>query len=179
MATNTAPIEPLVIAGIRDHVTEPRHVPRGSALLVLVAALAVAGAGVAAAVLDTTVEVGPGRVLCAVLIVLWCVAAAFVSAQRADEPLAWIMVAGAAAGAAAVLGQVLLGRDLASGARDVAAAVRALGLALLPSVVLHLGLAVPDGRLRSSGQRFLAAAGYLTSLAKCFLQTGNTICNCR
>ncbi|MCJ7437193.1 MAG: hypothetical protein MUP97_05475, partial [Acidimicrobiia bacterium] len=82
MTTNLNPVEPLVIAGIRDHVKERTPAPPRSALLVIVAALLVAGAGVLAAVLDTTADVGPGRVLCAVLVVLWCVCAVVVATQR-------------------------------------------------------------------------------------------------
>lgn len=167
MATNLTPVEPLEIAGIREHVKErtPAAPRSRSAFLVVGAAVLVSAVAVYAAALDTAIAVGPGRVLCAVLIVLWCTAAAFTAVTRPGEPLSWIMVAGAAAGAATALGTTILGRDVASSGGDVAAAARALGLALLPSVVLHLGLAAPDGRLRSSGRRFLTAAGYLTSLA--------------
>ena len=165
MTTNITPVEPLVIAGIRDHVRESRHVPQGTALLVFVAALLVAGAGVAAAVLDTTSEVGPGRVLCAVLVVLWCAAAAFVATQRTGEPLPWIVLAGAAVGAAAILGETFLGRELTSGAaHDAAYAGRAFGLALLPAIGLHAVLGVPDGRLRTRGRRITTGTAYAASL---------------
>lgn len=165
MTTNITPVEPLVIAGIRDHVREPRRVPKVPTLLVVVAALLIAGASVATALVDTASEVGPGRELCAALVVLWCVAAVFIAMQRAGEPLAWVMIAGAAAGAAAVLGETYLGRALASStSRDVAFAARAFGLALLPAVALHLGLGVPDGRLRTSGRKLIVGAAYVLAL---------------
>jgi signal transduction histidine kinase len=166
VTTNLNPVEPLVIAGIRDHVKERTPTRPRSVLFVIVAALLVAGAGVLAAVLDTTADVGPGRVLCAVLVVLWCACAVVVATQRPGEPLAWIMVAGAAAGAATVLGATFVGRDLSSGtALDAAYAARAFGLALLPAVGLHAVLGMPDGRLRTQGRRITTGSSYVASLA--------------
>jgi signal transduction histidine kinase len=76
------------------------------------------------------------------------------------------MTLGAAAGALAVVGATLLGRDLSSsGARDLASLARAAGLAFLPACGLHLVLGMPDGRLVTTARRVLVALGYLASVA--------------
>ncbi len=169
MATNLTPIEPLEIAGIRDHVRDPAAKTRRrsrSALLVVAAAVLVAAAAIFSATLDTSIRIGPGRVVCVVLIVLWCACAAFVAIRRPDEPFAWLMVAGAGAGTLAVLGATLVGHGLSSsGERDAAFAARSLGLALLPAIALHAVLGIPDGRLRTQGRRILTGLAYVVSLA--------------
>ena len=136
------------------------------ALLVAPVAVVVAAAAVWAAVVDSSAPVGPGRVLCSALVIAWCVAAVLVALQRPTEPLPFVMTLGAAAGALAVVGATLLGRDLSSsGARDLASLARAAGLAFLPACGLHLVLGMPDGRLVTTARRVLVALGYLASLA--------------
>ena len=49
-------------------------------------------------------------------------------------------------------------------ARDLEAAGRALGLAAVPAVGLHVGLGLPDGRLRSRPRRAVVAVGYAAAL---------------
>ena len=164
MATSLEPIEPLQIAGIREHVRERRPRPPARSLLVVPFAVVVAAAAVWAAVVDTTAPVGPGRVLCASLVIVWCVAAALVAWLRPGEPLPFVMTLGAAMGALAVVGAAALGRDLSSsGARDAAALARAAGVAFLPACALHLTLGLPDGRLHATGRRVLVAIGYVAS----------------
>ena len=166
MATSLEPIEPLQIAGIREHVRARRARPPARALLVAPVAVVVAAAAVWAAVVDSSAPVGPGRVLCSALVIVWCVAAVLVALQRPTEPLPFVMTLGAAAGALAVVGATLLGRDLSSsGARDLASLARAAGLAFLPACGLHLVLGMPDGRLVTTARRVLVALGYLASLA--------------
>jgi len=168
VATNLTPIEPLEIAGIREHVKERSSTPAPprSAFLVVAAAVLVSAVAVYSTTLDTTIRVGPGRVLCAVLIVLWCASGAYVAIRRPAEPFAWLMVAGAAAGAVAMLGATFIGRDLSSsGSRDAAFAARAFGVALLTAVALHAVLGIPDGRLRTQGRRIVTGAAYVAALA--------------
>ena len=111
------------------------------------------------------VTIGPGRVLACVLVVTWSAAAVWVVARRPDEPLSLLMMAGAWAGAAAVLGAALVSRpSLGSGAHDGAAALRALGVALLPAIGLHLALGLPDGALRTSARRGVTVVGYAAAL---------------
>ncbi len=165
MTTNLTPIEPLEIAGIRDHVRERRSAPTGSAWLALVAALVVSAVTIYATALETTERVGPGRTLCAVLIVLWCASSGAVAVRRPGEPLSWVMLAGAASAVIALVGTTHLGRDLGPGsARDAAFAARAFGVAMLPALALHGVLGIPDGRLRSLGRRLWVGVAYAASL---------------
>jgi signal transduction histidine kinase len=164
VATSLEPIEPLQIAGIREHVRERRARPPARAWLVVPFAVVVAAVAVWSAVVDTTAPVGPGRVLCSAIVIVWCIAAVLVAVQRPDEPLPYLMVLGAAFGALAVAGATLLGRRLSgSDARDLAALARAAGIAFLPACALHLTLAMPDGRLLATGRRVLVVLGYLAS----------------
>jgi signal transduction histidine kinase len=129
----------------------------------LVAVAAIAGAVLAAA-LPSSASIGPGQVLSAVLVAVWAGCALFVARRRPDEPLALIMAVGALSAAIAVLGAVLLGRSPGSDARDVTAAARALGLAFLPAIGLHLGLGLPDGRLHSPPRRATVGLTYAAAL---------------
>ena len=113
MTTRTTPIQPLEVAGIRDHVREPRRV-RGIAVVVAPLAALTSAIAVYAAVLDSRAPIGPGRVLCASLVVVWCLSALFVASRRSDEPLALVMVGAAFAAALAMTGSALLGRDRSS-----------------------------------------------------------------
>jgi signal transduction histidine kinase len=128
-------------------------------------ALVAAAVAVAALFVDTVGAVGPGRALCASLVVLWGACALFVALRRPTEPLAVLMALGALVGAIAVVGATALGADLSPGERDVAAAARALGVALLPAVAMHLALAIPDGRLAKLSRRWTVAVGYAVSVA--------------
>ncbi len=174
MATSLEPVEPLQVAGIREHVRERRSRPPARSLLVAPVAVVVAAAAVWTAVVDTRAPVGPGRVLCAALVLTWCVAAVLVASQRGDEPLPFVMVLGAAAAAVSIVGATLLGRDLSSsGARDLAALARAAGLAFLPACATHLALGLPDGRLLTTGRRVIVALGYLASAGVAIVLYGN------
>src|SRR5437870_13243719 len=94
------PAQPLEITSLRDEVRmrPPRSGRSFSVAAVAVLASAVA---IAAAALASNIAVGPGRVLVCALVIAWGAAAVFVSLQRPREPLPWIMVSGAAAGAVA------------------------------------------------------------------------------
>jgi len=157
--------EPLELATFRDGVrTRPPWTSRSSVALALaaVAVLAV----VAAAFLAESRTLGPGRVLCSVLVAAWAVGAVFVATRRPAEPLASLMAVVAMAGAALVLGAALHARPVATDAmQDAGAMVRALGAALLPAVGLHLALGLPDGALTSRARRVVALGGYLVAAA--------------
>jgi hypothetical protein len=162
VSTRLTPVEPLEIARIRDTDDEPRAPVPGRAWVTVLVALVVAAGAVAVGTLDTTDRVGPGQVLSASLVVLWCACAAFVAVRRPAEPLGRLMVALAAAGLAAAAGAAFLGRDADA---DVAAACRALGVAFIPAIATHLTLALPGGRLRGTGSRAAAVAAYVVSVA--------------
>jgi signal transduction histidine kinase len=162
VTTRTTPLQPLEVAGIRDHVRESRRHVRGSALLVAALAVMASALAVLAAALDSRAPIGPGRVLSASLVVVWCLCALFVGSRRPDELLGLVMVGAALAAAAAMIGSALLGRDLSTdSAHDFAFAARAFGVGLLPAFAMHLMLGLPDGRLgRSSPRWWFTAVGY-------------------
>ncbi len=82
-----------------------------------------------------------------------------------DEPSAPVVLVGALAGAVALLAAVLLSRrGGAATFHDVEAACRALGLAAVPAVGLHVSLGLPDGRLRSRARRAVVAVAYLAAV---------------
>jgi signal transduction histidine kinase len=168
MQTRTEAVEPLELTTIRDDAPESRERrrPLGRvATVVLLLALVAGVSAIWAAALDSDAAIGPGRVLCAVLVVVWCTAAVYASAQRDHELLPVVMAVGAVAGAVAMLGAAYLGHPgISSGASDVAAAARALGVALLPVVALHLTLGLPDGVLGSTPRRVLATGGYVAAV---------------
>ena len=163
MATSLDTIQPLDVASIRDDAPErPPWSSRTTASVVL-AAVAVALVVVAALVGDR-VPLGPGRVLAVVLVGAWALAAVAVAVHRPREPLAVVMALAALAGAAALLGAALAGRDVATATvRDFGAGMRGVALALLPAVGLHLVLGVPDGVLGSRARRLWVTAGYAAS----------------
>ena len=127
-----------------------------------IAMLAVAGA----ALLAEERTLGPGRVLCGVLVATWALCALFVVVRRPTEPLATLMSLVALAGAALVLGAALHARPAATeGAQDVGASMRAIGLAALPAIGLHLALALPSGVLGARRRRAGALVGYAAAVA--------------
>jgi len=160
-------IQPLELTSIRDEI-EPRaeHAPAARTLPGLLLALVALAGAVWGAVVDTNGRVGPGQVLCAVVVGAWALSAAFVTRQRPAEPLGTLMGSGAVLGAIALIGAVELAHGgLSSSSRDVAFAARAFGLALVIGVAVHAALALPDGRLVTSGRRVSAAIGYVGALA--------------
>ena len=154
--TRTAPLEPLEISGIRDEV-EVREPLGARAWLTIVVAVLVAAGAIVTAALGTTSRVGPGQVLSASLVVVWALCAAFVVRRHPDELLGHAMLKVGVFALLAVLGAVLMGR---SGAADLAAALRAIGVALLPAAATYVVLSLPDGRLRTRAARVLAGLVY-------------------
>ncbi|MCU1459098.1 MAG: hypothetical protein JWL73_3190, partial [Actinomycetia bacterium] len=133
------------------------------AVLGALVALAVA---VLAAVLADRVELGPGRVLSVVLVGSWALAAVFVSVHRPRENLAAINALGALLGSLVLLGAALAGRNSSSaGLHDLGGVLRAISVALLPGVALHLVLGLPDGELRTRTRKSWTIAGYVACLA--------------
>lgn len=160
----SAPVEPLVVSGIRDYVDEPRQRLRGRAWRVVPIAISAAAVAIVAASIESSASIGPGRVLCAALVTLWSLCALLVARRRGDEPLPLVMAAGALAGGAAMMGSALLGRDISASTANLAAALRALGLAMSPAVAAHIALGLPDGRLRTTARKVFAALLYVAAL---------------
>ena len=140
-----------------------RRGPRatGTVALSLVAAVVVA----LALLISEGATFGPGRILGAVVVGAWCACAVFVAVHRPQELLGLVMAFGALLGAAALFGAALSVRDAATlDAQHWGAAIRAIAVALLPAVGLHLALGLPDGALRSTPRRVAAALGYAASV---------------
>jgi signal transduction histidine kinase len=156
-------VEPLELASIRDEVRE--RPPWSSRATTTVASSVVTGAIVALALLlAEPATTSPGRYLAAALVGVWALAAVFVSLQRPRELLALLMALVALIGAMALFGASLAARQAATdGARDWGAAIRAIAVALLPGVGLHLALGLPDGVLGTTVRRVTAAVGYLAA----------------
>jgi len=146
VATRVEHLEPLELPSLRDDLRERRPWSALASTTVLLAVGAIAFI-VLALVLPS--EVGGGRVLGAVLVGAWCAAAVFVVIQRPAEPLGALMAGAALVGSLALFG---------AAKND---AVRAVAIAVLPAIGLHLALAVPDGFLRSTPRRVTTGIGYL------------------
>src|SRR3954468_7963567 len=158
-------VQPLELASIRDVVDEPRESsPRRSLPGMMLAVLAIALA-VWSTLLDTHAEVGPGPVLCAVVVIIWAVCAFSVCRQRPNELLGFLMACGSTAGAIALLGATVMGRaGILSSTKSVAAAGQAFGLTLVFAIALHLVLGLPDGTLGTTARRVFAGIGYVASI---------------
>ncbi len=140
---------PLEITGIRD-TTPPRPRSARSLMPARLGALVAAAGAIVAAIQATDAPLGPGRFELLGVALAWCVAAAFTSFERPDEPLAAAMTAIGAAIALAMLGAAGLAGDPAN---EAAALGRAVGIAALPALGLHLVLGLPAGRLESPTRR--------------------------
>jgi signal transduction histidine kinase len=160
VATSLDRIEPLELTSLRDDVRDrPRWTARATSAVVVSACAAVVVA--LALLISDEATFGGGRVLGAVIVGIWCVCAVFVAVNRPGEPLALLMALGALAGACALFGAALAVRDAATlDANDWGAGMRAVGVAILPAIGLHIGLGLPDGALRSTARRVVSALGY-------------------
>jgi signal transduction histidine kinase len=153
--------EPLELPSIRDAVRERRP---WSTLATAALLSAVVAAALAVLALVSADDLPTGRVLAAVLVGAWAGSALFVAVHRPQEALGALMAAAALVGALALFGDAILTPGHGADTRDLGSVLRALGVAALPGVGLHLALGVPDGFLRSRPRRGAAALGYLASV---------------
>ena len=140
---------PLEITSLRD---DPSDAPRSTRLALparLGAIVAAAGAIVAAFDAADT-RLGPGRFVLLAVSLAWCVGAFVTSFERPEEPLAALMTLIGGAIALAMLGSAELANHPYY---DLVALARAVGIAALPPLGLHLLLGLPDGRLDSRVRR--------------------------
>jgi signal transduction histidine kinase len=148
VATRLDHLEPLELPSLRDEVHERRPWSARATAAVSGALAAVVLVVLALVLAD---ESRAGWVLGAVLVGTWSAAAIFVGLHRQSEPLGALM-----AGAALVAAVALFGATQ----DDV---IRAIAVALLPAVALHLALSLPDGYLQTSPRRIATAVGYLVA----------------
>ena len=99
------------------------------------------------------------------LVVLWALCGASLVWRRPREPMGLLLVALAAAGGIWALGGGLLA-DTASGSgvRDLADVLRALGIALIPAVWMHILFGLPDGVIAKRSRNVTVLIGYVLSL---------------
>ena len=96
----------------------------------------------------------------AVLVVAWVVAGFTLATRRPDEPFGALVLAGAAVGAAAAASSVSLADDAGSSGLE---ALRAVTVAALPAVGLHVLLALPTGELTVRTHRHAVITGYVVA----------------
>jgi signal transduction histidine kinase len=160
VATRLEHVEPLELPSIRGAVRDRRP---WSALASAALASALVAVALAVLALVAADDVSTGRVLSALLVVVWAASALFVATHRPQEALGALMAVASLAGGVALLGDALVGPGHGADTRDWGAAVRALGVAALPGVGLHLALAVPDGFLRTRARRIATLLGYVSA----------------
>ncbi len=121
-----------------------------AALILLAAGLALAGRD----------GLTPGEVVRVALVVAWAVAGAVLATRRPLRALGLVVLGGVAAAAVACLATAVVEAGWRGAPVVVAFVVRALSVALLPAVGLHLLLGLPHGALRSRPRRNTAVVGY-------------------
>jgi signal transduction histidine kinase len=151
----------VVLTALRDDRPRARPPLRAGTLVVGAGALAVGAVAGLATARATAAPLGPGRWITLVLVVAWCLAAALVAREYPLAPLGGLLLFGGWTIAVSMVGAAELARAASS---DLAALLRAAGLALMPAVALHLVLALPDGRLADRAARVVTAVGYLAAV---------------
>jgi signal transduction histidine kinase len=109
---------------------------------------------------DTDGARGAVQAVRIVLLVAWIVAGITVASRRSREPLGLLILAGTGVGGAAAASAV----ELIDEASTSVELVRAVTVAALPAVGLHLLLALPNGELVRRSHRAVVAAGYALAL---------------
>jgi signal transduction histidine kinase len=160
VTTRLEHVEPLELPSIRDAVRGRRP---WSALASAALASSLVAVALAVVALVAADEMSTGRVLATLLVVVWAASALFVATHRPQEALGALAAVASLAGGVALLGDALLAPGHGADARDWGAVVRALGVAALPAVGLHLALAVPDGFLRTRARRIATLLGYVAA----------------
>ena len=118
-------------------------------------ALAGISGAVVATLQSTHAQLGPGRFVLLAVALAWCVGAIATSFERPEEPLGATMAAIGGAIALAMLASAELAGHPGS---DLAALIRAVGIAAIAPLGVHLALGLPDGNLDSRVRRSWALA---------------------
>jgi signal transduction histidine kinase len=136
---------PLELTSLRDDTAPPaRYRPSGSTLPVRAGALLGVAAAVLAAGDANSASIGPGRFVLLGLVLAWCLGALVTSLLRPGEPLAGLLTL---TGGAIALAMLASAEATNHPTYEITAVVRAVAIAALPVVGMHLVLGLPDGRL--------------------------------
>jgi len=99
------------------------------------------------------------------VIALWALCGLSLVWRRPREPMGMLILAFAVAGALWALGTGLrLDASAGSGVHDLGSVLRALGVALLPSVGMHILFGLPDGVITKRGRSVTVIIGYIVSI---------------
>ena len=96
------------------------------------------------------------------VVALWALCGLSLTWRRPREPMGLLLLAFAGAGAVWALGAAM--RTQGSGARDLGNVLRALGIALLPAVGMHILFGLPDGVIKKRSRIITVVIGYVVSL---------------
>src|SRR5438874_371893 len=155
----TATAERIQVADLKP--AEPAGARRPLGLLAAVAAIALAGWSLTLVSGSPTV----GDYVRVSVIALWALCGLSLVWRRPREPMGLLILAFAGAGALWALGAALRADVTAgSGTRDLGSVLRALGVALLPAIGMHILFGLPDGVIAKRGRRITLIVGYVVSL---------------
>ena len=133
--------------------------------LPLLLAAAAAGLAVWAAYAASRVEVAPGGVVAAAVVLAWAAAGAVVAVRRPGTSTGLVATIGAVTGGLAALAAASIHAASAGASapldKDIALIIRPIDLALTAAAGMHLLLLVPKGSLGSTPRRTIALIGYL------------------
>ena len=101
-----------------------------------------------------------GEVVRAAVVVCWLVAAVALLRRPSLQPAGLIILGGVTVAAASCLATAALESAWTGSGGDLAALVRAVGVALLPAAGLHFILGLPGGVLGTRGRRVAVLTGY-------------------
>ncbi len=150
---------PLELTSLRRPAPD-RVRPTGSAAPARLGAVLAGGGAVIATIEASAARLGPGRYVLLAVTLAWAVGALVVSLERPGEPLAGVMTLVAAALALVMIGSAELARRPALATAGIA---RAVFIAALPAIGLHLVLGLPDGRLLDRRRRTLSGLGWIAA----------------
>jgi signal transduction histidine kinase len=135
---------------------------RRLASLALTAAVLLAAGWAATFLPDTPSDDVPLQIIRIGLVAVWGLVGGALALRRPREPLGLLVLAGTLVDAAAVVASAAL---RAGHGDTVAELVRAVAVAALPAVALHVVAVLPDGRLARPSHRTVLVGFYLASLA--------------
>ena len=135
---------PLELTSLRDDDPPARYRPSGSTLPMRFAALLASRPPCSRPATRTPRRWARVASCCSCVVLAWCIGALVTSVLRPSEPLAALMTLTGGTIALAMLGAAEAANHPTY---DATAVVRAVAIAALPAVGMHLVLGLPDGRL--------------------------------